>query len=401
MSGAAKRAAARDGILSAEDLAGLSAALAAAAPAADASGAFPWEGVRAVHASGALEAPVGRLYGGAGASLVETARILVALGRGDPSVALIAAMTMFTHHRQAAGDLWPEPLYHRILTEARARPVLINAARVEPDLGSPARGGLPETLARRTARGWSISGRKRFVTGSTGLTYLLVWARTDESPARVGSFVVPGSAPGILIRETWSSLGMKATCSHDVEFSEVEVPHEDVLGLVESGLGQQDNRAGAASNLALTAIYLGAAQKLQEGFLRFAHERVPGNLGHPLARTERFVGLAGEIDLLVSGAEQLILQTLEHAADRPEALLRARILAGRQILSAARLAVGALGNPGLSAENALERPFRDLQSTLVHAPQEDVVLAMLGRAAFAASAPPPQARPADRIGLSA
>lgn len=379
------------------DLAAVTAALAAAAPAADASGAFPWEGIRAVRASGLLEAAVGARYGGPEVSLGDLARILAALGEGDPSAALISAMTIFAHRRQAESGAWPEPLYRRLLAQARSDLMLINAARVEPDLGSPSRGGLPDTLARRTPRGWSISGAKRFVTGATGLTHLLVWARTDESPARVGSFVVPASAPGITVHETWRSLGMRATCSHDVTFERVEVPYEDVVDLVESGRGEQDNRAGAATNLALTAIYLGAAKAAQAAFLNFARSRIPGNLGIPLSRTERFIGLAGEIDLLVSGAEQIILQTLDHAADKPEAMMRARILAGRQIQQAARIAVGALGNPGLSADNGLERHFRDLQSTLVHAPQEDVVLSILGKAAFAASAP---AAPAALLALS-
>lgn len=62
------------------------------------------------------------------------------LGRGDPSVALISAMTIFNH--------WPEDLYKRLIAEGKQRPLLLNAARVEPQLGSPARGGLPATLAR-------------------------------------------------------------------------------------------------------------------------------------------------------------------------------------------------------------------------------------------------------------
>ena len=381
------------------DLAAVTAALAAAAPAADASGAFPWEGIRAVQAAGLLEATVGARYGGLDLSLGDLGRLLIALGRGDPSVALISSMTLFTHRRQAQGGAWPEPLYRRLLAESRAGLVLINAARVEPDLGSPSRGGLPDTIARRISGGWSISGAKRFVTGAGGLTHLLVWARTDESPARVGSFLVPTGAPGILIRENWRSLGMRATCSHDVTFEQVEIPQDHAVDLVESGLGQQDNLAGAATNLALTAIYLGAAKAAQEAFLNFAKSRVPGNLGRPLAQTERFIGLAGEIDLLVSGAEQIILQALDHAADQPETLLRARILAGRQLQQSVRLAVGALGNPGLSADNPLERHFRDIQSALVHAPQEDVVISILGRAAFAP--PPPAAFAAPPLRLAA
>jgi alkylation response protein AidB-like acyl-CoA dehydrogenase len=356
--------------------------LAEAAPDADRSGQFPWTGIGAVHRAGLLESTVATRYGGAGGTLSSAAHILATLGRGDPSVALISAMTIFTHLGQAAKSHWPDGLYRRLLAEARQRPLLLNAARVEPELGSPARGGLPATKARRTANGWSISGRKRFVTGAHGLTHFLVWAHTDEAQPRVGTFVVPNGLPGIKIIENWQSLGMRATGSHDVEYTEVEIPAENVLELVDPSVAQQDNRAHAAGTLALTAIYLGAAEAAQEVFIRFAHERVPANLGHPIARTERFITLSGEIDLLISGARQIIFGALESNLDDAERLIRARLLAGRQIREAVQIAVRGIGNPGLNADLGLERHFRDIQSVLVHAPQEDTAVAILGRAAF-------------------
>jgi alkylation response protein AidB-like acyl-CoA dehydrogenase len=356
--------------------------LAQAAPDADQTGQFPLTGIRAVHESGLLESTVATRYGGQGATLADTAHILAALGRGDPSVALISAMTIFTHLAQTAKSHWPEDLYRRLLADAKQRPLLLNAARVEPELGSPARGGLPATLARRTKTGWSITGRKRFVTGAYGLTHFLVWAQTDETPARVGTFVVPNKLPGIKVIENWQSLGMRATGSHDVEYINVEIPAENVIELVDPSVAQQDNRAHAALTLALTALYLGVAEAAQATFIRFAHERVPANLGHPIARTERFVTLSGEIDLLVSGARQIIFGTLENNNGDAEGFIRARLLAGRQLRDAVQIAVRGIGNPGLGADLGLERHFRDIQTVLVHAPQEDTSISILGRAAF-------------------
>ncbi|MCX8998194.1 acyl-CoA/acyl-ACP dehydrogenase [Rhizobiaceae bacterium BDR2-2] len=375
--------------------------LSEAAPEADRTGAFPWTGIRAVHESGLLESTVGTRYGGRGATLADAGYILAALGRGDPSVALISAMTILTHLGQATTGRWPDGLYRRLLAEARHKPLLLNAARVEPDLGSPARGGLPDTLARRTAAGWSISGRKRFVTGAHGLTHFLVWARTDDAEPKVGTFVVPASLPGIRVIENWNSLGMRATGSHDVEYTDVEIPDENVLELVDAAQAGQDNRAHAGTSLVLVAIYLGVAEAAQDAFSRFAHERVPGNLGHPVARTERFVTLSGEIDLLVSGARQIIFDALEAGTGDPERLIRARLLAGRQLRDAVQIAVRGLGNPGLNADNALERHFRDIQAVLVHAPQEDTAVSLLGRSAFerwrtqAESQSPPAPAPAS------
>jgi alkylation response protein AidB-like acyl-CoA dehydrogenase len=356
--------------------------LAEAAQHADLTGEFPWTGIRAVHKAGLLESTVAVRYGGKGGTLSNAAHILAALGRGDPSVALITAMTIFTHLGQATKSHWPDDLYRRLLAEGKQKPLLINAARVEPELGSPARGGLPATRARRTANGWSISGRKRFVTGAYGVTHFLVWAHTDETPSRVGTFVVPNGLPGIQVIENWKSLGMRATGSHDVEYTGVEIPSENALDLVDPSVAQQDNRAHAAFNLALTAIYLGAAEAAQAAFIRFAHERVPANLGHPIARTDRFVTLSGEIDLLVSGAREIIFGALAASNADAERMIRARLVAGRQLREAVQIAVRGLGNPGLNEDLGLERHFRDIQSVLVHAPQEDTSISILGRSAF-------------------
>ncbi|MEV0634651.1 acyl-CoA dehydrogenase family protein [Streptomyces sp. NPDC050619] len=354
----------------------------------DRSAAFPAESLRIAHEAGALTATVGQRYGGRGAGVEETARILHGLGRSDPSVALITAMTLATHARQAAEPHWPEELYARVLKESYERPVLVNHARVEPDLGSPARGGLPATRARRTTDGWAVSGTKRFVTGAEGLDWFLVWASTDEPEPRVGTFLVPGGSPGVEITGRWDQLGLRASGSHDVTFRAVEVPYEHVIGLGPAGpAAEQDNRAGAALHLPLAALYLGAARAAQGFFHTFAHARVPANLGHPVARTERFRRTAGEIEVLLTAAEQLVFDGAAKldggdTSYTPEQALGARVLADRHGVRAVELALRLLGNPGLARGNPLERHFRDIQCAPVHAPQEDISLLAIGTKAL-------------------
>ncbi len=349
----------------------------------DRNGSFPAEGIQAVQDAGLLHATVARRYGGQGGGFDTMVGIISQIGRADPSVALIVTMTLSNHLAQAERGHWPDEHYRRIVEEGRHRPILLNAARVEPDLGSPSRGGLPQTRAHRTADGWRITGTKRFVTGSEGLTHFLVWATTDETPARVGTFIVPADSAGITIDRNWDSLGMRATSSHDVVFEGVAVPEGDVLDLVEIGAGQQDNLGHAILTLGLTSIYLGVGEAAADAFARFAHDRVPANLGRPIAETDRIIAAAGEIDLLVGSARAFLFDALHHHRDEGLHLMRARLVVGRQLQAAVGLAVSTLGNPGLSADLGLERHFRDIQAVLVHAPQEDTALSILGRSAFA------------------
>ncbi|MEX5624701.1 acyl-CoA dehydrogenase, partial [Pseudomonas syringae] len=77
-------------------------------------------------------------------------------------------MQYLQHFRLQDEDRWPEHLRLQVARDAVADGALINAFRVEPELGTPARGGLPATVARRTTEGWRLSGRKIYSTGSHG-----------------------------------------------------------------------------------------------------------------------------------------------------------------------------------------------------------------------------------------
>ena len=365
-------------------------ALAASAQRHDREASFPGDGIAAVHAEGLLTATVAERYGGPGAGLAQTVAILRALGRGDPSAALITAMTLFAHALQAQQPTWPDELYEATLKESAERPVLINALRVEPDLGSPARGGLPATIARRAPGGWSLHGRKIFSTGAVGLTWMIVWASTDEYPARVGGFLVRADSPGITIEPTWDHLGLRASRSDDVIFAGTPVPAGAVTGLAEPAGGPppRDCPLMVWNALGLTALYLGVASAARDWLIGFLAERTPTALGRPLATLPRFQSAVGEIEASLTAANELVdgLAVRADAGD-PAATARAGIakLAGtRAAITAVEQAVALVGNNGLTRKYPLERHYRDVLCARVHTPQDDSILAAAGKAALAA-----------------
>ncbi|MDN3356378.1 acyl-CoA dehydrogenase family protein [Actinomadura sp. DC4] len=368
-----------------ERLAAVTAELAARAGDHDRDGSFPFEGVAAVHASGLLTATAGPEYGGAGAGLADTVRILRALGAGDPSVALVTAMTLFTHAGQTRGGAWPEPVYRELL--ATPGPALVNALRVEPDLGTPARGGLPATTARREDGRWSLTGHKIFSTGAVGLRWMAVWARTDEDPVRVGSFLVRADSPGITVEPTWDHLGLRASRSDDVIFNDVPVPLDAVAHLAEPAPGRRaGGDLGAWNALGLTALYLGVAGAARDWLVGFLHERVPTALGAPLATLPRFQTAVGEIEAALSGADDLVdaLARRYDEGDLPEGRADvAKLLATRAAITAVEQAVALVGNNGLTRNNPLQRHYRDVLCSRVHTPQDDVITTAAGRRALA------------------
>ena len=368
----------------------LTAVLAGRAEEHDRAGSFPAGGVGAVHAAGLLTATVAERYGGPGAGLAQTVAILHALGRGDPSVALISAMTLFQHAAQARQETWPATLYAEVIAESASRPVLINALRVEPDLGTPARGGLPATTACRGPDGWSLSGRKIFSTGAVGLRWMAVWARTDEPVPRVGSFLVRSGSPGTTIEPTWDHLGLRASRSDDVIFADTPVPADAATSLAEPIVAPAPEAMLMAWNgLGLTALYLGVASAARDWLTGFLTERTPTALGRPLATLPRFQSAVGEIETSLTAASDLVsgLAARADAGDLTAASHAgmAKLIGTRAAIGAVEQAVALVGNNGLTRKYPLERHYRDVLCSRVHTPQDDSVVAAAGQSALAAA----------------
>jgi alkylation response protein AidB-like acyl-CoA dehydrogenase len=369
-------------------LAKVTAALAATAEHYDRTAEFPWAPVQAVHDAGLLTLGIGPEYGGSETSATELARVLQALGRGDPSVALLAAMTIFQHVQQARLRKWPDALYRKVVEDSLRGPVLLNAVRAEPELGAPARGGLPATKIRRTSDGWVLNGRKAYGTGSEGLAYHMVWAATDEDDPLIGHAIVPGDAPGITVVRTWDHFGLRASSTHDISYENVELPAGNFPGVPAAEAAAEAAGFGPVG-ISVTALYVGVARAAQEFFVTFANERVPTALGRPIATTERIQTIAGEIEAQIVQAEEVLygLAARIDAGD-DEAVRRAvvaKLLITRSAITAVQAAITAIGNPGLTRNNPLERHYRDIQCSRVHPPQDDAALIIAGRQVLATS----------------
>ena len=151
---------------------------------------FPYE-PEALQAAGLMGLTVPATAGGLGGGLRELLYVVGKLGWGEPSTALVLALHCSVVASIIRAQSWPPHVREHVLRDVVRNGALINALRVEPALGTPARGGLPETVARRDGRTWRISGRKIYSTGAPLLKWALVWAATDEPDARVGHF--PGA----------------------------------------------------------------------------------------------------------------------------------------------------------------------------------------------------------------
>ncbi len=345
---------------------------------------FPHENFARLHEHGLLALTVPVALGGYGATLAQTRRVVSAVAKGEPSTALVLVMQYLQHSRLQQNEAWPLSLREQVALDAVKEGALTNALRVEPELGTPARGGLPKTLAKRHGEGWLLNGHKIYSTGIAGLTWLTVWAHSDEAEPRVGSWLVHRDAPGIKVIETWDHLGMRATSSHDVIFEDVFVPEQyavDVRPVGNERTSELDTKGVLWLSVLLSSIYDAVAQAARDWFVQWLQERVPANLGASLATLPRFQEIVGRIDALLLN-NKILLDAAAAGQVPLESAAQIKYLVTGNAIKAVEEAIAATGNPGLSRKNALERHYRDVLCSRIHTPQNDAILLAAGRAAL-------------------
>ncbi|MET0577058.1 MAG: acyl-CoA dehydrogenase family protein [Ilumatobacteraceae bacterium] len=373
------------------DLTDVLAAIGSRAAEHDRQATFPFEAFSALWSTGALNLTIPVEHGGHGLGLVPATALVLAVAERDPAVALPLAQHLMTHRGLAvAPEAWPADVLRRVRRSSIDGVALINALRVEPELGTPARGGLPATTAVRSTNGagWLLNGRKIYSTGIPMLRWMLVWARSDDTDPLVGSFLVEAGTPGLRVVETWDSLGMRATRSDDVVFEDAPIPLEhavDVVPASELRLTAAQTAFATWNGVLIGSIYHGVARAARDWLGRYLNERVPSNLGAPLASLPRFQESFGRIAAQVELGDGLLRDAaaaIDAGGDPAELAGRANLVKLTVTNAAIDIALDAVrlvGNPGLLRTNPLERHLRNVLHGRVHTPQDDTILLALGR----------------------
>ncbi|WP_427162561.1 acyl-CoA dehydrogenase family protein [Aliinostoc sp. HNIBRCY26] len=350
---------------------------------------FPFENFDALHQAQLLSLTVPVEFGGQAVGYTTACRVIEKIASGDASTALVLTMHYLQHANAARHRRWNPTIYEKLCQESVQGIALINAARVEPELGTPARGGLPATIAQRTADSWVITGHKQYTTGSPILRYFVVWARTDDDEPQVGSFLVPRDIPGVKIEDTWDHLGMRATGSHDLILKDVCIPIEYALDVRPLKAWSNPNPLMlAAGSLFLSALYQGVATAARNWLVEYLNERSPSNLGASLATLPHFQTAVGEIEALLYANHRLIYtlaEDIDKGEHKPDVNLHAqtvKYLATSNAIRSVEIGLQLIGNPGLSKKHPIERHYRDVLCSRIHTPQNDAICSALGKSAL-------------------
>ncbi|MFJ4502677.1 acyl-CoA dehydrogenase family protein [Streptomyces sp. NPDC088864] len=311
----------------------------------------------------AVEVPAG--YGGRGGTLLDTILAIEALAEVDPAVAVLVdvqnALVVSALLRHGSGEQ-----KRRFLPRLASGAVGAYAIS-ETDAGSDA-------FAMRTSAvpdegGYVLTGRKAFTTSAAEASVFLVFARTtagsgtepDPGSRSFTAFLVERDRPGVRVGDPVAKLGIRASSTCDVEFDEVRIGPENVLGEVGDGTSLAVETLNIGK-LGIAAQQVGLAQGALEAAVGYARKR--RQFGEPVMN---FQGVAFPLASLATQLEAARLlvyngvRMVRHpdAAERLRACAMAKQFAAEVAERTASHAVETLGGVGFTTDGTVEKFYRD------------------------------------------
>src|SRR5215469_14098412 len=197
-------------------------------------------------------------YGGAGLGYIEYVIAIEELSRVDGSIGIIVA----AHNSLCSNHIF------KFGSEAQRQKYLVPLAQgkkigawslTEPEAGSDAGG--TRTAANRDGSHWILNGAKTFTTNGHYADVLVAMAVTDNSKSSHGisAFIVEKGTPGFKPGKKENKLGLRASDTSEVLFSDCRVPSENLLGAEGEGfIGSLKILDGG--RISIAALGLGMAQ---------------------------------------------------------------------------------------------------------------------------------------------
>lgn len=360
-------------------------ALCQAAEAVDQSGEFYRPHVETLRQAQLMGLLVPEQYGGLGGGLRDLAGATFAMGTACPSTAL----AYFFHNSSVSrGLLAIEAAEAGLFSDEEAavvhdfgEKVLCKMGQEKMLLGNFASETVKSsqsavfisTEARPTEGGWLVSGTKSFGCNTGVADEYLVTAKVAgiDGADGIALFFVPREREGVNERPVWNAMGMRGTASHGIVLDDVFVPQEEALTVPGAFVKMMSLSRGSllGYQCAISAIYLGVAQRTYDFALEFTTNLTFHDTGKPIATSPFHQELFGKMTVDLETGYLWLRRQIELESSDPPLLPKAEVLkqwrmAKGQIAEAAyRVVHGALkacGTSNTGHSGVISRALRDI-----------------------------------------
>jgi alkylation response protein AidB-like acyl-CoA dehydrogenase len=312
----------------------------------------------------AAELGFGSIYvseesGGIGLGRLEAALIMEAMAYGCPSTSAFISI-----HNMAS---WMIDRFGSAAVKEKYLPSLIPMERMasycltEPSSGSDA--AALKTKAVKDGDSYIVSGSKAFISGGGENEVYVTMVRTgQEGPKGISCLVIEKDMPGVSFGGQEKKLGWHSQPTAQVNFDEVRVPAENLIG--GEGEGFRIAMMGLdGGRLNIGACSLGGAQRCLDEAVKYTKERK--QFGNPIADFQATQFTLADMETELQAARTLLyaaaVKVTENAPDKTRFAAMAKRLATDTGSSVVDRALQLHGGYGYLMDYPIERFWRDLR----------------------------------------
>jgi len=298
-------------------------------------------------------------YGGLGLGFLEFAMVMEEFWRVDPGCGNILLTAFGSELIQLYGTEEQKRRYLPPLTRGEA---IMGAAITEPDAGSDILSIL--TRAKREGNHYVINGSKQFITNGSIANYIAVFCLVNpEAESRLKKFgviVVETDRPGFEAIKITGKLGIRASDTAEIRFSDVRIPKENLIGEKEGEGFPQIMQLFNINRVIAASQGVGVAQGALDKAVKHVKQRK--QFGHPIGAFQAIQFKIAEMASWVEAARTLTYKAgwmLDHGKVDPKLISMAKWIAGEVGVKVTNDALQLHGGYGYIADYDIERFYRD------------------------------------------
>lgn len=297
-------------------------------------------------------------YGGSGLGYFEYSAIIQEISKvcGSIGLSLAAHNSLCTGHILSFGNEEQKKQYLPKLASAE----YIGAwGLTEPQTGSDA--GNMKCIAERDGDDWIINGTKNWITHGKSGDVAVVICRTGEPRTKDNStaFIVPRNTKGFAGGKKENKLGMRASETAEMIFTDCRIPDLARMGEVGDGF-RQAMKVLDGGRISIASLGLGIAKGAYEASIQYAKER--HQFDKPISDFQAISFKLADMAIEIKAAELLInhaceLKMLGENVTKESAM--AKYYSSEIAVKVATDAVQIFGGYGYTKDFPVEKYYRD------------------------------------------
>ena len=237
---------------------------------------------------------------------------------------------------------------------------VFSIAFTEPEAGSDA--AAIRTKAERNSTGWTINGRKHFISDGEYSDFFIVTAKTDPDAGHQGIsiFIIDKETPGLIVGRDQPMMGLRGTSHVELFFDDVKLGHEALLGMEGEGFKLALETLGRVRLAQIGARAVGKATRILDLTVDYARQR--NQFGKSIDKFQMIQQMLADSAIEINSARLALLQTAweaDHDKDVSARISMIKVQASETLCRVADRAVQIYGGLGYCRDLPIERYYRD------------------------------------------